>query len=140
MRVHGGSVSDGDLMLRAKSAKKPNGDVGPSVPPLSSAFHSDELLVSADQAVRNSGALQKAIARQPGQSVIRVTVNDAGDLGTDFGRGFKRVLSGGNKAKNIKIHGAPVKVNNLRSVEGLYQFNPSTKVWGTITIFPAPSP
>lgn len=96
-------------MLRAKSAIKPNGDVGPSVPPLSSAFHSDELLVFADQTVRNSGALQKAMTRQPGQDVIRVTVDDVGDIGTDLGRGFKRVLPGGNKAANVGAHGAPVR-------------------------------
>jgi len=68
----GGSVLDGDLILRAKSSIKPSRDVGPSVPSLSPAFHSDELIVFADQAIRNSGALQKALARQPGQSVIRV--------------------------------------------------------------------
>ncbi|MET1257444.1 hypothetical protein [Aliikangiella maris] len=127
-------------MYRAKTAVKPNGDVGPSVPPLSSAFHSDELLVFADQAVRNGGALQKAIARQPNQSVVRVTIDDAGDLGADLGRGFKRVYGSGNKAKNLETHGAPVRVDNLRSVEGVYMFNPSKNVWETITIFPAPLP
>jgi len=112
LSVHGGSVSDGALILRAKSAIKPNGDVGPSVPPLSSAFNSDELLVFADQSVRNGGGLQRAIARQPGQDVIRVTVDDVGDIGTVLGRGFKRVLTGGNKARNIETHGAPVRVDN----------------------------
>ncbi|MGX5202117.1 hypothetical protein [Aliikangiella sp. IMCC44632] len=84
--------------------------------------------------------LQKAIARQPNQSVVRVTIDDAGDLGTDLGRGFKRVYGSGNKVKNLETHGAPVRVDNLRSVEGVYMFNPSKNVWETITIFPAPLP
>ncbi|MEL4168388.1 DUF637 domain-containing protein [Pseudomonas sp. ZS001] len=138
LSVHGGAVSDGDLMLRAKSAIKPNGDVGPSVPPLSSAFYSDDLLIFADQTIRSSGALQKAISRQPGEDVVRVTVDDIGDLGVNLGRGFKRVLSSGNKVKNIEASGAPVKVDKLRSVEGVYQFNSDKKVWETITLFPAP--
>ncbi len=136
----GGSVLDGDLILRAKSSIKPNSDVGPSVPPLSSAFHSDELLVFADQTIRNGGVLQKALARQPGQSVIRVNVSDVGDVGVDLGRGFRTVLSGGNKTANLEAHGAPVRVDGLRSVEGVYQFNPNKNVWETITIFPAPLP
>ncbi len=56
--VHGSNVTDGDLMVRAKTGVKPDGAIGPSVPPLSSAFHSDDLLVQADQFVRNN-ALQK---------------------------------------------------------------------------------
>ncbi|WP_057430102.1 DUF6861 domain-containing protein [Pseudomonas syringae] len=140
LSVHGGKVSDGDLMLRAKSAIKPNGDVGPSVPPLSSAFHSDELLIFADQTIRNGGALERAIARQPGQDVIRVTAQEAGDIGVDLGRGFKRVLPTGNILKNLETNGAPEKLENLRSIEGLYQYNPSKKNWETITIFPAPAP
>ncbi|MGR4037949.1 two-partner secretion domain-containing protein [Pseudomonas sp. 910_21] len=138
--VHGGSVTDGELIYRAKSAIKPDANVGPSVPPLSSAFHSDDLLVFADQAVRNNGALQKAIARDPGQSVVRVTVADVGDLGADLGRGFKRVYSSGNLVKNKDTFGAPERVGNLRSVEGVYMLNPKNNVWETISIFPAPKP
>jgi len=138
IKVHGGDVTDGQLVYRAKSGIKPNLTEGPSVPPLSSAFHSDELLIHADQAVRNSGALEKAIARQPGQAAIRVTVDDAGDLGVDLGRGYKRVYGSGNKVKNRETHGAPVRVDNLRSVEGFYMLNPNTNTWETISIFPAP--
>lgn len=94
----------------------------------------------ADQTIRNSSALQKALARQPGQSVIRVNVSDVGDVGVDLGRGFRRVLSGGNKSANLEAHGAPVRIDGLRSVEGVYQFNPNKNVWETITIFPAPLP
>ena len=114
--VHGGSVTDGDLMVRAKSGIKPNGATGPSVPPLSSAFHSDDLLVQADQFVRDN-ALQSAIARNPGSNTVRVTVDDVGDVGIYLGRGFKRVWSNGNAAKNLEVLGAPAKVDNLRGVE-----------------------
>ncbi|WP_240994330.1 filamentous hemagglutinin N-terminal domain-containing protein [Pseudomonas viridiflava] len=137
--VHGGNVTDGDLMVRAKTGVKPDGAIGPSVPPLSSAFHSDDLLVQADQFVRNN-ALQKAIARNPGSDTVRVTADDVGDVGADLGRGFKRIWSSGNTAKNLEVLGAPAKVSNLRSVEGVYQFNPGKNVWETITIFPAPLP
>ncbi|WP_205903469.1 filamentous hemagglutinin N-terminal domain-containing protein [Pseudomonas viridiflava] len=137
--VHGGNVTDGDLMVRAKTGVKPDGAIGPSVPPLSSAFHSDDLLVQADQFVRNN-ALQKAIARNPGSDTVRVTADDVGDVGADLGRGFKRIWSSGNAAKNLEVLGAPAKVSNLRSVEGVYQFNPGKNVWETITIFPAPLP
>lgn len=90
--------------------------------------------------MRNNGALQKAIARDPGQSVVRVTVADVGDLGADLGRGFKRVYSSGNLVKNKDTFGAPERVGNLRSVEGVYMRNPKNNVWETISIFPAPKP
>ncbi|MDY1014124.1 hypothetical protein SOM63_19120, partial [Pseudomonas viridiflava] len=137
--VHGSNVTDGDLMVRAKTGVKPDGAIGPSVPPLSSAFHSDDLLVQADQFVRNN-ALQKAIARNPGSDTVRVTADDVGDVGAELGRGFKRIWSSGNTAKNLEVLGAPAKISNLRSVEGVYQFNPGKNVWETITIFPAPLP
>jgi hypothetical protein len=137
--VHGGNVTDGDLMVRAKTGVKPDGAIGPSVPPLSSAFHSDDLLVQANQFVRTN-ALQKAIARNPGSDTVRVTADDVGDVGADLGRGFKRIWPSGNTAKNLEVLGAPAKVSNLRSVEGVYQFNPGKNVWETITIFPAPLP
>lgn len=99
--VHGGNVTDGDLMVRAKTGVKPDGAIGPSVPPLSSAFHSDDLLVQADQFVRTN-ALQKAIARNPGSDTVRVTADDVGDVGADLGRGFKRIWPSGNTAKKFR--------------------------------------
>jgi len=137
MSVHGGSVTDVQLIHRAQTGVKPNGDVG-GIPKISTAFHSDEALVFADQAVRNNGGLQAAIARNPGETAIRVTVDDVGDLGVDLGRGFERLYKTGNKTGNANMVGAPARVDNLTSVEGFYMLNQNTNVWETISIFPAP--
>lgn len=69
-----------------------------------------------------------------------MNVSDVGDVGVDLGRGFRRVLSSGNKTANLEAHGAPVRVDGLLSVEGVYQFNPNKNVWEATTIFPAPLP
>ncbi|MDD1510153.1 hypothetical protein [Pseudomonas sp. CNPSo 3701] len=136
---HGGSVTDEQLLYRATSGIAPDGHVkAPNnktvVPPMSSAFHSDQLLVRADQAVRNGGALQAAIAKNPGATIVTVKPADVGDLGISLGRGFERV--GGSKL-NPELMGAPRKVNDLRSVQATYELNPVTKKWETITIFPS---
>ncbi|MCK0165508.1 RHS repeat-associated core domain-containing protein [Marinobacter sp. S6332] len=139
MSVHGGSVTDAQLIHRAQTGVKPNGDVG-GIPKISTAFHSDEALIFADQAVRNNGGLKAAISRNPGQTAIRVTVDDVGDLGVDLGRGFERLYPTGNKKGNANMVGAPARVDNLNSVEGFYMLNQNTNVWETISIFPAPKP
>jgi len=139
MSVHGGSVTDAQLIHRAQTGVKPNGDVG-GIPKISTAFHSDEALIFADQAVRNNGGLKAAISRNPEQTAIRVTVDDVGDLGVDLGRGFERLYSTGNKKGNANMVGAPARVDNLNSVEGFYMLNQNTNVWETISIFPAPKP
>jgi filamentous hemagglutinin len=135
--VHGGSVTDADLIIRARTGLKPNGQTGP-IPPLSSAFYSDDLLVTADQSVRNSGGLEKAIASQPGMSVVRVTTGDVGDLGVDLGYGYQRVAATGNKTANATLNGPLLRVDNLRSAQGIYEFNSVTGKWETITVYPAP--
>ena len=112
--------------------KAPKGMV--VVPPISSAFHSDALLIKADQAVRNGGALQAAIAKNPGQTFVTVKPADVGDLGVSLGRGFERI--GGSKL-NPGLQGAPRKLSDLRSVQATYELNPVTKKWETITIFPS---
>lgn len=78
--------------------------------------------------MRNNGALQKAIAQDLGKSVVRITVAGVGDLGADLGRGFKRVYSSGNLVKNKDTFGAPERVGNLRSVEGVYMLNSKNNV------------
>jgi hypothetical protein len=123
--VHGGGVTDADLIVRARTGVKPNGQTGP-IPPLSSAFYSDNLLIAADQAIRDSGGLQNAIARQPGQSVVRVETQDVGNLGVDLGYGYQRIGATGNK------------IDSLRSAQGIYELNPATGQWETITVYPAP--
>ncbi|MDT0140813.1 LysM peptidoglycan-binding domain-containing protein [Acidovorax sp. PRC11] len=135
--VHGGGVTDADLIVRARTGVKPDGSTGP-IPPLSSAFHSDTLLVSADQSIRSGGGLANAIARQPGQSVVRVEAQDVGNLGMDLGYGYVRLGSTGNKAANASALGPIQRVNSLNSAQGIYELNPLTGVWETITVYPAP--
>jgi len=136
---HGGNVTDEQLMYRALSGVAPDGHVkvinGKTIlPPMSSAFHSDQLLIQADQAVRNGGALQAVIAQNPGKTIVTVKPADVGDLGVNLGRGFERVS--GSKL-NPALQGAPELVSDLRSVQATYEFNQTTKIWETITIFPA---
>ncbi|MEX0732142.1 MAG: hypothetical protein WED00_15665, partial [Aquisalimonadaceae bacterium] len=136
---HGGNVTNGQLMRRALTGVAPDGHVkvvkGKTIlPPMSSAFHSDELLVYADQAVRNNGALQAAIAQNPGKTIITVKPTDVGDLGVGLGRGFERIA--GSKLKP-GLQGPPRLVESLRSVQATYEFNQATKVWEAITIFPS---
>ncbi len=82
--VHGGSVTDSALIVRASTGVKPDGSSGP-IPPLSSAFYSDDLLLYTDLAIRNNGGLANALARQPGQSIVRVEAQDVGELGVNLG-------------------------------------------------------
>ncbi len=135
--VHGGSVTDGQLAMRARTGVKPNAAVGP-IPPMSSAFYRDDLLIFADQAIRDGGALQRAIARQPGQTVVRVEASDVGDLGSNLGRGYLRIGATANKGANAATVGPVQRVDNLRSAQGIYEFNVHTRVWETITVYPAP--
>lgn len=136
---HGGSVTDKQLMHRALTGVAPDGHVkvirGKTIlPPMSSAFHSDDLLIYADQSVRNNGILQSVIDKNPGKTFITVKPEDAGDLGANLGRGFKRIS--GSKL-NPDLQGAPNIVENLRSVQATYELNPDSGMWETITIFPA---
>ena len=108
------------------------------IPPLSSAFHSDTLLIATDQTIRDGGGLTNAIARQPGQSVVRVETQDVGSLGMDLGYGYARLGATGNKAANAAGLGPLQRIGGLNSAQGIYEFNPATGVWETITVYPAP--
>jgi hypothetical protein len=90
------------------------------------------LLRFADKQVRESGALDSAI-RAAGPTIDRVTITPAmiGDLGVDLGRGYERV------AKKAGVAGPIRLIPNLRSVTAVYNKNPSTGKWETITIYPA---
>lgn len=126
-------------MYRAVTGEAPDGHIkivnGKTiVPPMSSAFNSDELLVFADQAVRNNGALRTAIESNPGATIVTVKPSDVGDLGVGLGRGFERLA--GSKLQP-DLQGAPNMVPNLRSVQATYEFNSLSKSWETITIFPS---
>jgi YD repeat-containing protein len=135
--VHGGSVSEGAVMNRARTGVKPNGDVGP-IPPMSSVFYSDDLLIQADNSIRTSGGLSNAITRQPGESVVRVLTDDVGDLGVSLGYGYVRPGHTGSKAFNATVEGPLQRIDNLRSAQGIYVLNPTTGKWETITVYPAP--
>jgi len=133
-------VTDGQLMTRALTGVAPDGSVKlakngvPILPPMSSAFHSDQLLAYADQYVRNNGALVDAIVSNPGAPYVTVTPSVVGDMGVDLGRGYVRL--GGSKF-SPDLQGASQLINNLRSVQGTYAFNPATGQWETVTLFPA---
>ncbi|MFT3727116.1 MAG: LysM domain-containing protein [Terricaulis sp.] len=135
--VHGGDVTDANLITRSRTGLKPNGEMGP-IPRFSSAFYSDELLISTDQMIRQGGALQNAIARQPGETVVRVETQDVGDLGIDLGYGYARIAPTGNKALNQSIFGPSQRVDGFRSAQGIYELHAGAGVWQTITVYPAP--
>ncbi|SAL02579.1 LysM domain protein [Caballeronia pedi] len=137
---HGGSVTDAQLLTRALTGIASDGSIKlarngvPILPPMSSAFHSDQLLAYADQYVRGSGALASAIANNPGAPYVTVMPASVGDMGLDLGRGYVRV---GASKFSPDLHGAPQLVDNLRSVQGTYALNPTTGKWETVTLFPA---
>ncbi|CAJ0822889.1 hypothetical protein LMG18101_05245 [Ralstonia flaminis] len=99
LQRHGGSVTDGQLMIRALTGVAPDNSVKltksgqPILPPMSSAFHSDQLLGYADQYVRSNGALANAIQNHPGEAFVTVTPADVGDMGLNLGRGYVRLYS-----------------------------------------------
>jgi len=136
LSVHGGGVTDADLVMRARTGVKPNNASGP-IPPLSSAFYSDELLILTDQTIRLNGGLRNAIARQPGEPVVRVEVQDVGELGYDLGYGYRRIGPTANTTANA-APGPLLRVDGLRSAQGIYEYNSTTGVWETITVYPAP--
>jgi YD repeat-containing protein len=138
---HGGSVTDIQLMNRALTGVAPDGYVkidkksGKAIlPPMSSAFHSDQLLAFTDAHIRNSGLLGSKVAANPGAQFVTLTPADVGDLGIDLGRGF-RFGKGGKLTTGLQ--GAPQLISNLRSAQATYGLNPSTNRWEPVTIFPA---
>ncbi|MBB6582004.1 hypothetical protein HXP36_09665 [Ralstonia solanacearum] len=140
LQRHGGSVTDGQLIIRALTGVAPDNSVKltksgqPILPPMSSAFHSDQLLGYADQYVRSNGALANAIQNHPGEAFVTVTPADVGDMGLNLGRGYVRL--GGSRLQP-DLQGAPQLIDNLRSVQGTYYFNATTGQWETVTLFPA---
>lgn len=124
-------------MYRALTGIAPDGHVKVSgdntiVPSMSSAFYSDDLLVYADRAERNDGALQAVIARSPDAQFSTIGPSEVGDLGLDLGRGFGRFS--GSKLKP-ELEGPPTLIPNLRSMQATYKVNSSRNEWETITIF-----
>lgn len=100
------------------------------VPPLSTAFHSDELLVLAERQVR-SEFLDDAIGRAlPDQKVISI---NGVELGRDLGRGYTRVS--GAKSSLGKA-GPPNKIEGLSKVNAVFKLDPKSGLWLTDTLYP----
>ncbi|MEO9384104.1 hypothetical protein [Chromobacterium phragmitis] len=138
---HGGVVADPQLMHRSLTGVAPDGYVkidGRSgkviLPPMSSAFHSGQLLAYADDVIRNGDVLATKIAQHPGAQYVTLTPLDVGDLGYNLGRGYTRI--GGGKLEP-RLQGAPRLIDTLRSVQATYGLNSLTDRWEPVTIFPA---
>jgi hypothetical protein len=145
-QVHGGKVTDAELIRRSHTGVKPGLDkegneVMAAIPEMSSAFHSDDYVRWVDKTIRESGALKAAAARQPGIPRIRVGVQDVGDLGVDLGRGYKRILpKNAGKDDNGRVFGPTQRIGGLRSAGGYYRLNPLTGRWENITLYPGSYP
>lgn len=132
---HGGAVTDEQLETRARTGVAPDGSTGPngSIPGKASAFHSDEDLLRADQAVRN-GPLQDAIAKNP--TAKTVPVKNA-EVGFDAGRSYSRV-GPANQNPTQPTQGPLQRTDGVSKVSGFYEKNPVTGEWETVTLFPDP--
>lgn len=133
---HGGGVTDAQLETRARTGVAPDGSSvvkngQTKIPPYSSAFYSDELLIEADQAIRN-GPLQARIAADPTATVIRI---DGFDVGQSLGRGYSRI---GSATYQPGMQGPLLMREGLTKATAIYEKNATTGVWETITIWPEP--
>lgn len=133
---HGGRVTDGELQTRARTGVAPDGSskvvAGQTkIPPHSTAFHSDELLITADQAIRN-GPLQAKIAANPSETLHRVV---GYDVGKDLGRGYSRI---GPASYSPDTQGPLLRHDGISKATAVYEKNATTGKWMTITIYPEP--
>jgi len=140
---HGGSVTNEQLEHRARTGVAPDGSsvtdrrTGETVlPPHATAFHSDEHALRADAALRESGALQRAIDGQGGAPRIRVPTTD---VGFDAGRGFspveRRLSPGAPPATQGPLEFHPA----ITSVRGYYERDQATGEYFPVTFFPEPT-
>ncbi len=134
---HGSSVTDAKLIHRSLTGYAPDGSVKinpstgqPILPPMSSAFNSDEMLVYADNMVREN-YLERAVTLAPGQNVIRI---NGVDVGLDVGRGYARI---GSSAYNPNLKGPLQRIDGLHRVDAVYKWDAAQKRWVTDTIFPS---
>ena len=129
---HGGSVTDQQLLTRALTGIAPDGssvvrDGQTVIPPSSTAFNSDALLVQSDQFIRQN-YLDRAIAlAAPGAQ--RVTIEGV-DMGINIGRGFDRVSSAPGVAGPLQFN------SNLSRATAVYSYDAAAGVWRTVTIYP----
>jgi hypothetical protein len=118
---HGGAVTDAQLQARARTGLTPDGVQRP-IPRVSSAFYSDAELVAADNALR-----AKLAGMSPSTGTVPVSISDLGR--GNVGRGYVRIGPGQN------MHG-PLQRIELKGASALYEYNPYTGVWETITVHP----
>jgi YD repeat-containing protein len=130
---HGEDVTDDQLYTRATTGVAPdrssvvrNGQV--VIPPTSSAFDSNELLVQSDLYIRQN-YLERAIALSP-SGAPQVAI-DGVDMGGVVGRGFDRVSATPGAAGPLNFN------SGMSRVTAVYAYDPAAGVWRTITIYPA---
>ncbi|MBN1008294.1 hypothetical protein [Amphritea pacifica] len=126
---HGGAITDEQLYARARTGVAPDGSkTRRGYTPTSTAFNSDELLVNADDFLRNN-YLDDAIKNaEPGTLRIKVSA----DTGVELGRGYIPV------GKKTGQSGPLQTVNDLTNVEAWYVYDPAKNIWQTNTIYPIP--
>jgi len=126
---HGGAVTDKQLYVRAQTGVAPDGSkTRRGYTPTSTAFNSDELLVQADDFLRNN-YLDDAI-KNAAPGTLRVKVS--ADTGVELGRGYIPV------GKKTGLSGPLQKVDGLTNVEAWYVYDPAKNIWQTNTIYPIP--
>jgi hypothetical protein len=130
---HGGAVTNEQLFTRAITGVAPDGSVALAkngqirLPPSSTAFNSDQLLVQSDLLIRQK-YLDQAIASLP-PGATRAVV-EAVDTGTVVGRGYDRVTSTVGGVGPLRYH------DSLTHVQGIYDYHAQSGAWLTTTIFP----
>ena len=129
---HGAAVSDQQLLTRATTGYAPDGSAifrngQVVIPPSSTAFNSNALLVEADLAIR-ANYLDRAIALSP-PGLQRITIEGV-DMGSVVGRGYDRVDSIPGAVGPLQFY------NNLSRVTAVYSYNAASGSWQTITIYP----
>ncbi|MCZ6249642.1 MULTISPECIES: hypothetical protein [Vibrio] len=136
---HGGDVTDEQLMTRALTGLAPDGKVKEVkgkviLPPMSSAFHSNDLLLYADQEIRKKGGILEKKIKESNSNILTVRPDDMDSFELDLGRGFKRI---GKSKYQPDLQGPVEMVKGLDKVQATYELNKSNGVWETITIFPS---
>ncbi|MNL40007.1 hypothetical protein D3C87_1623230 [compost metagenome] len=96
---------------------------------MSTAFYSNDLLILADEILRES-CLGRAVAFSPNQNSIRL---NGVDLGVNLGRGFSRI---GSSSYNPNLQGPIQRIDGLQKVDAVYKWSSVENRWLTDTIFP----
>ena len=129
---HGAGVNDSQLFIRATTGVGPDGAIAfgkngiPYIPPSSTAFHSNDLLVHSDLFIRKN-YLNQAISASNGSAKITIT---GIDMERSVGRGFDRVTSAPGAFGPLQFN------SDLTRVSAVYQRDAVTGLWNTTTIYP----